>query len=451
MRASLPEALDKINAELALSYAQAGKVELARLHIQFMRETNQGLDNVEKTAELVLAPVKARLWEQIKRAEDKLRSAPSTGPQIAKQLLDEAEKCARLFDLFFTNDHEGRNDLFDEVAKVCNLLVVAYHKTTKDDTTCLAILRATLPLTTAIDLRELLEKNIQVFGGNIRLKEVDGVYVMLKSIQDADDSAQSKLNRFEKEATPAIMEAAGIVGGLGTFVLLGGHTARDSEMFNSASVVLREISVEAWNNGRDTKTALRALELALQYARDTELRKRLENDQQTLQRLIEQAAQEEALRLAAQRREEEKQRNQKIAWAVGVGVVVILIIIGNLSSSDSTSPSTAPRTTPPPQSSSYTPPSGYNYTPPAPVNRNTYRVPSYLSSELSRDRQAVEAQKVLLDNLSREIDSERLLLDRTSQWAVDQFNLKVNKYEEMRRIYNQMVDNYNEKLRRYGR
>ena len=71
MRATLPKAFDKINAELAVDFAESGKIELARLHVQFMRETHQGSDNVEKIAELVLTPARNRLKEQIKSSRDR--------------------------------------------------------------------------------------------------------------------------------------------------------------------------------------------------------------------------------------------------------------------------------------------------------------------------------------------------------------------------------------------
>src|SRR5207248_6714202 len=76
MRTTLPEALVKINAELALAFAESGKIELARLHIQFMRKINQGLDNVEKTADLVLTPARNRLKEQIRRAKQLAQQNP---------------------------------------------------------------------------------------------------------------------------------------------------------------------------------------------------------------------------------------------------------------------------------------------------------------------------------------------------------------------------------------
>ena len=57
MRASLPYALDKINAGLALHYAEAKQMDLARVHIQFIRSKNQNSDNLEKVTDLVLACV----------------------------------------------------------------------------------------------------------------------------------------------------------------------------------------------------------------------------------------------------------------------------------------------------------------------------------------------------------------------------------------------------------
>jgi len=58
MRDTFPEALDKINAEIALRFAEQGRTEWAKTHIDFMNETHQGLDDVEKTAELVLTPTR---------------------------------------------------------------------------------------------------------------------------------------------------------------------------------------------------------------------------------------------------------------------------------------------------------------------------------------------------------------------------------------------------------
>lgn len=465
MRASLPEAFDKINAELALSYAQAGKLELARLHIRYMRELNQGIETVEKIAELVLSPVKVRLREQVGRAKQQIEKTPSNGPKAAKQLLDEAQRCLPLFDLFLGNDHESRNDLFDDVASVCNLLVVAYHKQTRDDTTCQAILKTVLPLATAIDLRSRLEKNIGIFSGNLRLKEVDGIYALLKVIQDSGDSARSKYERFNAEALPSIMKIAGVSGVSASFGLLGGDSEQYAELLDSAAVVLRGISVDAWNEDNDSQTALTAIDLALQLVRDTEHKKRMQDDKQKLEQMRErQVSQAKAAKLEAERREREQKIKRTFGWIAAV-VFVALMIWGSQSSNTNTS-SGSSSPTPPSQPSSYTPPSlyNYNYTPPVSTTPGTYRVPSHRTAELNRDSQAIDLERANIDALKssvnalkRDIESSRLYLNRTSEYDVDQFNEKVNRYNAMlerlrgRQItFNQMVDDYNDKLHRYA-
>jgi hypothetical protein len=57
----LPQALDRVNADAALKLAEQGRLDWARFHVDFMNETHQGLDDVESTAEMVLAPTKLRV------------------------------------------------------------------------------------------------------------------------------------------------------------------------------------------------------------------------------------------------------------------------------------------------------------------------------------------------------------------------------------------------------
>lgn len=453
MRSSLPEALDKINAELALAYAEAGKLDLARLHIQFMRETHRGLDNVEKTAELVLAPTKTRLREQIERAKNRAQKNSSDAPKAAKELLDQAQSCLLLFDLFFGKENDSRIDLFDEVAQVCNQVAVAYHNATGDDSTCMAILKAALPLATSIDLRESVEKNIGIFSGNIRIKELEGVYALLKSIQDSGENPKLRLKRFEHEVVPAITRFANPAGVSASHGSLAADAEGVAQLFDSAAIVLRGIAVDAWNAHYDSATAIAAIKLALNYACDHELRNRLLNDRRTLRQLAA-AAQPEA---PAQKSLYE-QPAKVWGWLVGVGIIILLVALGNCDSSNtglSKSSYTAPS-----RPSSSTP-----YSQPSPSYGNTYRVPSYVSSELSRERQAVENYRTQVDRLGdelnrlgREIERERLYLDETSQYAVDQFNAKVRRYNQKLEEYrwqeqtlNWMVDNYNAKLRQYGK
>jgi hypothetical protein len=128
MRGSLPEALDKINAEYALAYADSGNMTEAARHVKYMRQTNQGLDNVEKTAELVLAPARTRLNAQMTLAEERAKKDPKNAIPAAKDLLYHGGKILELFDLFLGKGHATRNELADDIARICNQLPVTYMR-----------------------------------------------------------------------------------------------------------------------------------------------------------------------------------------------------------------------------------------------------------------------------------------------------------------------------------
>lgn len=204
MRATLPDALDKVNAELAVRYAESGRMDMAQVHVQFMQETNQGLDNVDKTAELVLAPATTRLKQQIQRAEQRAAKNPTDAVNAARELLDHARHTLALFELFFGKESDARNELSDEVAGLCNQLPIIYHKATGDDKGCIDLLRAALQFATSIDLRRQNEKNIGTLTGNLTLKQLESVYAILKALQDSKEPPSVRLRRFNSEAAPAI-------------------------------------------------------------------------------------------------------------------------------------------------------------------------------------------------------------------------------------------------------
>ena len=68
LRASLPEALANINAKLAVSFADLGLTEHVSFHCGLLHRSYRGAVDVEKVAELALAPTVLRLKEQIQGA-----------------------------------------------------------------------------------------------------------------------------------------------------------------------------------------------------------------------------------------------------------------------------------------------------------------------------------------------------------------------------------------------
>jgi hypothetical protein len=155
-----------------------------------------------------------------------------------------------------------------------------------------------------------------------------------------------------------------------------------------------------------------------------------------------------------------------LSWGI---LILILLIIGGISSLLDQKPTSsvtplAPAYTPP----TYTPPTYSADSAPSTATsstKTTYRVPSYIRLELDRDSRVIDEEKAKADrlateveSLSRELDQMRLYLDRTSRFAIDSFNSKVDAHNALlRRVraqndhVNQLVTAYNNKLRTYGR
>ena len=502
IRATLPESLDKINAELAVAFAVSDKIEIARLHVGFLRGPEQRQDKIEKIAELVLTPVGNRLKEQTKSARDRGEKNPPEAAKVATELLQQSRQTLKLFDLFFGKDNELRNDLFDEVVSVCNRLQVVYHDATKDEKTCLDILNSILSLATAIDLRQQIEKNISTLKGFATDKKLEPIYALLKSIQDSKESPSARLGRFNVEVSNALISAiAGLSRGSDDY----------NQLWDSAAIVLRGISLDAWNNHQDRQTAVAANELAVKHATSPELKQRLAEDKRTLQQMRYEA---DLAPIASApslstingigfklygATDKDSATGSYLStyyfvflfipifpicryrvtssgdsyrffgktplrtcdkWHIAIVIGLIIWVIYICNSGDGGASGSQSSYTPPPA------PSASSYTP-TPVSasgnsdRNLDTVPSSVSSTLDVEKTAIETDRVALaaldaqvDKLGREIETDRLSLDQTSQSAIDSFNAKVDQYntlvqkdKDATAAFNERVDNYNAKLR----
>ena len=504
MRATLPEALDKINAELALAFAESGKIELARLHIRFMRETHPGLDDVEKTAELVLTPARNRLKDQIQRAKESAQKNPANAHEAARILIDHAHPVLELFDLFFGEQEHFQKELFDDVATTAQTCLVTYQRKTGDNETFVKLLEKVLPLAESVELRLQIEKNIGIGKVNLSRKERDSVFTLLKFIEDIKESPSVRLSRFERDAIPALVKAAGITGYSVNHGYLSAASADCEPLFETAARVLREISLDAWNNHQDRRTALAANELALKHVSSVTLKQRLTEDRDKLQQNSVRTEDgiprhHSGTRTATNAPTQLPLSNKyRQAALVVVGVMIILGIIGSCNSTtDSSSSNTytpppldkatfrsndifdqltmdQPQVTPHPTTSSSRP--AYRVTQNASTEldgekqsiESEKNKADRLDSQLAKAKQAVETQKAVadelgnqLETLGRQIERERIYLDQTSQTDLDDFNRKVNRYNaELKNVRaenelaNQLVDSYNallEQLRAQNR
>lgn len=281
MRDTFPEALDKINAEVALRFAEQGMTEWAKIHIDFMNETHQGLDDVEKTSELVLTPTRNRVFQHIKTARDETTNNPTNGASAARKLIEQSSPLLRLFELFYGSDSHHKTELFDDVAATVINCVVDYQKKTADNETFVELLKECLKYATGMEVRQRIQKNIDIGEGNLRHEALDPFYAELKKIQESKEKAKTRFEQVKLKGMPHLLFFAETEEN---------QTDLIAELSDALAVVLRGISIDAHNHEKDYSTAADAIRLAATLAKDGGLKKRLAEDLKVVEEHLQDAA-----------------------------------------------------------------------------------------------------------------------------------------------------------------
>src|SRR5262249_44586435 len=131
------------------------------------------------------------------------------------------------------------------------------------------VLRASMALATAVELRERIQRNIEIGEGNIRGEAIQPLYARLKTIRESKESGKIRLSEVKKQLMPEL-------------ALLAESEGADSELTKDFSEALagtlRGISIDAHNDEDDFETAAEAIRLAVRLAKSPELKKRCEDD-----------------------------------------------------------------------------------------------------------------------------------------------------------------------------
>jgi hypothetical protein len=485
------------------------------MHVGFVRAEGVAAA-ADRTAELTLAPTTTRVREQIRNAKQAADASPKTADQPARDLIDLGLPLRTTFGLFYGEPPHPAKDILDEVASACVYCLVAHQCSTGDNRTFFQLLQRALPLAETPEVRRRIQDNIKIGKDNWAL-------ATLKAIQDSKNSPRQKLQRFHREAVTAIGATTHISAISASFGPLSADPETSPELLESAAIVLRNISLDAWNNHRDQTTAIDANELALQYATKPELRSRLIDDRLAMGHASPPASESTnrytpPRSASPHRHESNLEILKQHKGFVAAAAIVVVIVLANINSCDGPSPSvTATSQRPPVQATPrwevtqpiVTPAAQPQYPPRTRSSsaEQTYRITPNLSAELDRDKQAIDTEKAksarmealleasnteveakkaevdeldsAADTLSRQIERDRIYLDRTSQFEIDSFNLKVDRYnaalrnrkaevqvfnemvethntmvqqlKTQNRLVNQMVDNYNAKLQQSGR
>lgn len=273
LRKTSPIAINLINAKLAIHYAECDRIPLATLHIQLIREHQRTPEAFRQVGALVLEAPIGRLRQQLKDCAESVKKDPRSGLASACKLLENASLPLNLIEMFLGKESDPHKELSNEIARICNLLQVAYHEVSDDAASCYDVLERILPMATSPELRRQLTDNREVVSGLLDGGKLKSIFAVLLRIGESKDSPKDKLLAFETSAIPALKTASTKVEPNSKALI---------DLFDTAATVLRGISLDAWNEHHDRTTACKANDLALQFARGKEAQDRIREDNATL-------------------------------------------------------------------------------------------------------------------------------------------------------------------------
>lgn len=454
---ALPHAFQKIHAELALAHYRSGRTASAVRHVTLMRDGVCRGVSPDKLVERLLRPDEAAINTACDQACERAKEADKQGAQIARALLRQMAINLGPVDALLHAESPLRQRLHDKVAGTVNYCQVQYGNATSDWKTCEELLTLTIPHASSEEMRGRLEKNLKTCQNNRRYRDtLEPFYERLKDIVESTGmSPSSQLAAIRQHIVPQLG---------GQIQILGGSDYQDA--MNAVAGCLRRIGLRANNDFNDPSTALECIREAEKFVLDDKLKQMLTKDRLTL-----------IGNLGTRGRQSVPfgGSSQSSSQGKGCGVAILVIVgvlglgaIGNCSSNSSGNRSsssprvpTSVRQQATPSAPSVTLPPSLSSTP----EHTTYRVPQSTARNLDFQKSALEVQRSALrqrsdalDRLDRQLEMEKILVDRYNGTAVDAFNRKVeqrnaqySQYKEEMAAFNRAVDEYNERLRREGR
>ena len=205
MRATLPEAMDKINALLAMQFIENGKPELARKHIVYMKETHQGLDDVPKTLAMITEPLQTRIRHAVEKATEIAERQPERAAQAAHDLFETVSGPLEIIRSILPPEDHHRIDLCDAVAEAGLACQDSLAREQRDWKQCLAILTEAQCFAESEETRERIAEHSALAQG---VSLLDPIFLVCEQVfsaaEDKPENAMSEGQRLLSSVKPML-------------------------------------------------------------------------------------------------------------------------------------------------------------------------------------------------------------------------------------------------------
>ena len=159
---SLPVALDNINADLAVRYCEKAMYIRAKDHVQIMRATNSGIDDVDTSLRRVTSPLHKRIDYAIESATFQLAQGKVEGKQRCIELFNTVCSILNVLAALLGQESQEFTETCDRVVDGMLQCQGAYGRETKDWKTIIVLLETTLKVAQETKTRDLIKEQLEV-------------------------------------------------------------------------------------------------------------------------------------------------------------------------------------------------------------------------------------------------------------------------------------------------
>jgi len=274
MRTSLPGALGKICATLALSHAQKGLVNRASLHAALVTHIHGDTAGARHALEEYCSPITRRIDTCIAEAKSRLsKESGGTALEEAWALLRHSNEDLRLVELLCGRAADYFVEVSNGLVGTALDAVVAYQRETKDDFRCLPVLVHLLDMEAVPEMKSRVQETFQTVYGNALVRETRPPMEMPVDVAEAlaasDDQRAFQL--IADHIAPAVEQ------------LELGPVARQLYAARVARL-LTDLALAAGMERDDIDLAMRAFDAALALPVGEDLGEALASDRAQLQR-----------------------------------------------------------------------------------------------------------------------------------------------------------------------
>lgn len=195
LRQSLPLALLRINAQLAVRAAEGGSESEARRHVEIIRHSGFGREAIAEALRGAVTPARQRVKAICAAAEAEAEANPQQGGEAGRRLLEQTGSALRVLDVLLGSDHAVRNDAYDQTVQSVLRCQVVFANETEDWATSLEILQLAEPLASSPALRLRIAENIRIVQRNLKNKSDFGTCFYCQQ-RPPDEAASVKVDIY---------------------------------------------------------------------------------------------------------------------------------------------------------------------------------------------------------------------------------------------------------------